>query len=71
MLPSPLQALRDPKTRLPAFWQPVAKVSLHSTDEASRLTALLVGQIFPICSLLCDWGSPNVTIVRTVPVPRR
>src|SRR5687767_2436783 len=42
--------------------EPVVKVPLHSTDDASRRSALLVGRIFPIFSLLVP-GSPGASPV--------
>ena len=49
-----------------ASWQPVAKVPRHSTDDSSRLTALLVGRIYPIFSLLapCRHGDLDITAGR-------
>ena len=46
--------------------KPVVKVPRHSTDDASRLTALLVGRIFPpIFSLLapCRPFSPGRAVL--------
>ena len=37
--------------------QPVVKVSLHSTADASRPAAFLVGRILPVFSLLAPGGA--------------
>ena len=44
----------------------MTKAQLHSTGDASRLTALLVAQIFPIFSLLapCQAGASPVSVRR-------
>ena len=46
--------------------QSVVKVQLHSTGAASRLPALLLGQILPVFSLvaLCQTGSSPVSVQR-------
>jgi hypothetical protein len=46
--------------------QPVAKVQLHSTCDASRLAAWLLPQIFPICSVVapCQPGASPVSVRR-------
>ncbi len=43
--------------------QPVVKVPLHSTGAASRLTALLLGRILPVFSLVapCQPGAASIT----------
>ena len=47
-------------------WQPVVKVPLHSTGAASRLTALLLGHILPVFSLVapCQPGASPVSVRR-------
>ena len=44
-------------------WQ---KAPLHSTGDASRLTALFLGRIWPICSLVtpCQPGASPVSVRR-------
>jgi hypothetical protein len=37
--------------------QPVVKVPLHSTADASRPAALLIGQILPVFSLVAPSGA--------------
>ena len=46
--------------------QPVAKVCLHSTDDAAPLAALLLPQIFPIFSVVapCRRGASPVSVRR-------
>ena len=46
-------------------WQ---KAPLHSTGDASRLTALFLGRIWPICSLVtpCQPGASPVSVRRGV-----
>ena len=46
------------------------KVPLHSTDDPSRLTALLVSQICPVFSLLAPC-QPGVLARGVLPVPVR
>ena len=43
-------------------YQPVVKVPLHSTADASPLTALLVGRILPVFSLLASGGAGASTV---------
>jgi hypothetical protein len=46
--------------------QPVVKVWLHSTGDASSLTALLLVQIFPIFSVVaCSAGASPVSVRQT------
>ncbi len=42
------------------------KMPLHSTNDASRLPALLLGRIFPIFSLVapCQAGASSVSVRR-------
>jgi len=44
----------------------VVKVTLHSTGAASRLAALLLGWILPVCSLVapCHTGASPVSVRR-------
>ena len=46
--------------------QPVVEVRLHSAGDASRLTALLLPQIFPIFSVVapCQPGASPVSVRR-------
>ena len=56
-----------PRDVLPALiWQPVVKVWLHSTGDASSLAALLLAQIFPIFSVVapCQRGASPVSVRR-------
>ena len=48
---------------------PWRKSPLHSTGDASRLTALFVGCIYPICALLtpCQAGASPLSVQRGVP----
>ena len=52
-------------TALNSPWQ---KAPLHSTGDASRLTALFLGRIWPICSLVtpCQPGASPVSVRRGV-----
>jgi len=47
-------------------WEPVVKVPLHSTDDASHLAALLLRRIFPIFSIVapCQPGASSVSMRR-------
>ena len=61
-----LNATKNPKpSATNGLYQPVAKVPRHSTDDSSRLTALLVGRVFPIFSLLapCQPGDSSVSVL--------
>ena len=44
--------------------QPVVNVQRHSTGVASRLSALLLGRILPVCSLVvpCQTGASPVSV---------
>ena len=46
--------------------QPVVKVSLHSTGDASPLAALLLPHILPVCSVVapCHRGASPVSVRR-------
>jgi hypothetical protein len=46
----------------------VVKIPLHSTADASRLAALLLGRIFPISSLVapCQAGASAVSVRRGI-----
>jgi len=46
--------------------EPVVKVPLHSTDDASRLAALLLPRIFSIFSVVapCQAGASSVSVRR-------
>ena len=48
------------------YYQPVVKVWLHSTGDASSLAALLLPQIFPIFSVVapCQRGASPVSVRR-------
>ena len=50
------------------FSSPWQKAPLHSTGDASRLTALFLGRIWPICSLVtpCQPGASPVSVRRGV-----
>ena len=54
--------------RFIALNSPWQKAPLHSTGDASRLTALLLGRIWPICSLVtpCQPGASPVSVRRGV-----
>ena len=51
-----------------ALCSPWQKAPLHSTGDASRLTALFLGRIWPICSLVtpCQPGASPVSVRRGV-----
>ena len=53
---------------LPPPDSPWQKAPLHSTGDASRLTALFLGRIWPICSLVtpCQPGASPVSVRRGV-----
>ena len=54
--------------RFIALNSPWQKAPLHSTGDASRLTALFLGRIWPICSLVtpCQPGASPVSVRRGV-----
>ena len=58
---------RAPQTG-PSTSSPWQKAPLHSTGDASRLTALFLGRIWPICSLVtpCQPGASPVSVRRGV-----
>jgi hypothetical protein len=46
------------------------KMPLHSTNDASRLSALLLARIFPIFSLVapCQAGASSVSVRRGISI---
>ena len=64
--PKPALRLFTRRFEAQLHWQPVAKVWLHSTGDASPPAALLLAQILPVFSVVapCRRGASPVSVRR-------